>query len=411
MLVDRVVEIARNSTTVPGGACDDIHHCRTLLNIILSCVSTIFLCTWVALHPDVPDNPHEIGWKTGLLGDLRAKRIAIMPLAILVPEVILFLAFNQWIKSSEILTRTMHKYPECEWTEVHAQLLNMDGFQIVKQDGSRYRLYDSYEYNVKVPDSHKHLLTIPVEEINDKSKGDWIAKTFVVMQTVWFAAQVIARASQGLVVTKLELTVLGHVVVNIFIYWCWWHKPVDVKVPFDVYPIEKSVPFSFDNPRYYRKPRRGQPWRITLGTYIHGIVDYGLRPYMTWQPIVITVCGAIFGSAFGTVHLPAWNAQFPTHIESQLWRASAMVVTTAPGAGILLGYMTRLLLNLIFRRSQRSILRLNEIWITSQSIVMIHVYALARMCLLALALSTLRALPYDAYVTPSWTVIMPHMHI
>jgi hypothetical protein len=92
----------------------------------------------------------------------------------------------------------------------------MDGFQIVKQDGAQLRLRDSYEYYGTIPGSHKHLLTIPLEEINDKSKGDWIAKTFVVMQTVWFAIHVIARASQGLVVTKLELTVLGHVVLNIF---------------------------------------------------------------------------------------------------------------------------------------------------------------------------------------------------
>jgi hypothetical protein len=109
MLVDRVVEIARNSTTVPGSTCDDIHHRRTLLNIILSCASMIFLCAWVALHLDVPDNPHEIGWKRGLLGGLQAKRIVIMPLATFVPEVILYLAFTQWIESSEMLTRIMRK--------------------------------------------------------------------------------------------------------------------------------------------------------------------------------------------------------------------------------------------------------------------------------------------------------------
>ena len=39
--------------TLTSSTCRDIDGCRTLLNIISSCLSTIFICVWIAVHPDV----------------------------------------------------------------------------------------------------------------------------------------------------------------------------------------------------------------------------------------------------------------------------------------------------------------------------------------------------------------------
>ena len=54
MLIERITSQVANNTSSSTVTCDDIHHCRTIPGIILSCASTLFLCTWVALHPDVP---------------------------------------------------------------------------------------------------------------------------------------------------------------------------------------------------------------------------------------------------------------------------------------------------------------------------------------------------------------------
>jgi hypothetical protein len=35
-------------------SCNDLNHCRSLLGIIWSCFTTVFLCTWVAIHPNIP---------------------------------------------------------------------------------------------------------------------------------------------------------------------------------------------------------------------------------------------------------------------------------------------------------------------------------------------------------------------
>ena len=41
-------------SSIPS-SCEDLGHCRTLLGIVWSCITTIFLCTWVSIHPNVPE--------------------------------------------------------------------------------------------------------------------------------------------------------------------------------------------------------------------------------------------------------------------------------------------------------------------------------------------------------------------
>jgi len=52
------------------------------------------------------------------------------------------------------------------------------------------------------------LPSIRAKEIEDKSKGDFLAKGIVVLQTLWFVTQCIARGVQGLAITELELVTL-----------------------------------------------------------------------------------------------------------------------------------------------------------------------------------------------------------
>ncbi len=104
-----IIVSSNSSNTYPTIVCDDIHHCRTLLNIVVSCASTVFLCTWVASHPDVPGDPYEPWWRMRTVNDILEKRIAIVLVALLAPEIILWCAFLDWINSCEKLTRIMRK--------------------------------------------------------------------------------------------------------------------------------------------------------------------------------------------------------------------------------------------------------------------------------------------------------------
>ena len=111
MLIERITSQVANNTSSSTILCDDIHHCRTIPGIILSCASTVFLCTWVALHLDVPKYAYEPWWKIFSLdgGRFMEKRIQLMLLALLAPEVILTIAFLEWMDSSDVLTSVLGK--------------------------------------------------------------------------------------------------------------------------------------------------------------------------------------------------------------------------------------------------------------------------------------------------------------
>lgn len=103
MFAPRVIDIGTNSTSPLSAmmVCDDINRCRTLSSIIISCASTVFLCTWVSLHPDVPDDPYEPWWKIRNYDGILKNRVAMGLLALLAPEVILMEAFGDWVHSCE----------------------------------------------------------------------------------------------------------------------------------------------------------------------------------------------------------------------------------------------------------------------------------------------------------------------
>ena len=51
------------------------------------------------------------------------------------------------------------------------------------------------------------------------------------MTALWFCIGCINRFAQGLSISLLELSTLGHAFCTLFIYAMWWHKPLDVGEP------------------------------------------------------------------------------------------------------------------------------------------------------------------------------------
>ncbi len=68
-------------------------HRRTLLSIIWGCLATIFVCTWLSVHPNVPG--HKITTRGPI--SCTIERMKIMVTAILAPEVIVAWAAQQFI--------------------------------------------------------------------------------------------------------------------------------------------------------------------------------------------------------------------------------------------------------------------------------------------------------------------------
>jgi hypothetical protein len=89
-------------------ACGDQDSRRSIWSIVWSCLSTIFLCTWVSLHPNVVFRPEKpsAGWSERWIWDpLRHFWLYQLPLfvcALLVPEYILAWSIRQFIVAGQI---------------------------------------------------------------------------------------------------------------------------------------------------------------------------------------------------------------------------------------------------------------------------------------------------------------------
>jgi len=81
-----------------GSLAQQDHKPRTHFDIIWSCVSTLFICTWVAIHPNVPPRGE---------GHIRSlwRRIKLMLWTLVVPELILIWAYRQWAAARLGITR------------------------------------------------------------------------------------------------------------------------------------------------------------------------------------------------------------------------------------------------------------------------------------------------------------------
>ncbi|KZP18182.1 hypothetical protein FIBSPDRAFT_745779, partial [Athelia psychrophila] len=210
---------ASDPGTLPS--CLDIRYCRQTSDIVIGCLVTVFACTWVSLHPNVP-KPGTSSW--GKLGN----QVLFAVMALFLPEIIAIMAMNDLTRSRQILADRLYVAP---WTIVHCFFVQMDGFYLYGTDGKPIRPL-SGEDIVRLAE-HRYVPP-PQEELEDKSKGDWVSKGLAMVQTLWFIAQCIARRLQHLSITQIEVVTLSYCVINMVVYACWWYKPLSVDLPIRV---------------------------------------------------------------------------------------------------------------------------------------------------------------------------------
>ncbi|PPQ68598.1 hypothetical protein CVT26_003387 [Gymnopilus dilepis] len=438
---------------------------RSTWDILWSCVATIFACSWVAVHPNVPA-PEEAWQKTTL------RRLELMFWSLVTPEMMIFWAMRQWFGARH-LARVWKKKG---WTTTHGYFLEMGGFMLYDKDRP---------LGVLFPEMLKELYEqgkidfpiITAEEIRDRSKADALAKTIAVGQTTWFVAQCAARSFEGLEVTELELITVGLALLSGFMYFLWWNKPLDVKLGVPVYlldtPREKAkdveiedvvlfpdrVPvlqqfrfMSFKTGQFVlRIPRRikagGITWAIhaayALKFYpIHGIklavkrladmAKWPLLPPTTPEsqtrvgtfyaaPAANKVFNKIryfavtssLATAFGAIQVVGWSRlAFPSHFEMQLWTVSSVIITIIPFS-ILFSTLLVIVSDNVDRKHQKPVSRLLR-WLGAilgiLTMLIFPVYVVARLVLLFEAFGGLRSLPPRALDAVAWTSIIPHIY-
>ncbi|CVK99611.1 uncharacterized protein FMAN_02437 [Fusarium mangiferae] len=181
--------ITHSSTDAVAPAWIDSPNIRGTLDILQSCILTLIACIYTALHLDVPV---KTAWHYIFLYKL--KWVAITLFA---PEIALYTAADQL-----------------------QQAWNL-----------RSKLRSLQKTTPSDADHRGHWIPISKKKIDDKSKADYFQKILVVMQVIRMVLQCIARKIQNLPLSLLEVHTMVHVVCAIFLYLCWFRKPLNVLDP------------------------------------------------------------------------------------------------------------------------------------------------------------------------------------
>ncbi|ORY58714.1 uncharacterized protein BCR38DRAFT_352335 [Pseudomassariella vexata] len=209
---------------------------RGTVSLLFSCILTLTLCVWSAVHLNLPkcnEKDLKYTWryfKWSMLG-------------VFGPELVVWTAWRQYISAraltkmvKEVRKRHAKKNVDAshKWTMVHGFYAGMGGFvfDMESPDLSRGRPFISQWRRLHVTPHGVQLLTecgllpdIRREDIVDKSKTDATGKFICCIQAGWMLFQAATRVAVGLPVTPLEINTIGHVLCALATFILWWHKP------------------------------------------------------------------------------------------------------------------------------------------------------------------------------------------
>ncbi|KAM7203206.1 hypothetical protein V8F20_004148 [Naviculisporaceae sp. PSN 640] len=234
---------------------------RGTFSLIVSCLLTLTLCVWSALHLNVPAQ------HTGLRGRILEKTKWVL-YGIFAPELVVATAAAQfiaarWLKE-QIELDSKHRIGKGRgskvmsthrWTLSQCFYAVMGGFaadspwvdfrsrsqnEPNQTNDSDDRLENglSVKNRVAITAEGVRLLSflgrlphIQESHIEDKSKADWMAKSLICIQVGWMVVQVLARAIKQMPISLLEINTCGHVACAMAIYLLWWSKPLEIQEP------------------------------------------------------------------------------------------------------------------------------------------------------------------------------------
>lgn len=415
---------------------------RGTISLITTCLATIFLCTWVVIHPRV--------YKRESYANLH--KIALFFKTIFAPEFIAVEGLQEWAQCRR-MQRECADFTAGQFKVVHAFYVSMLSLRYQTPNGDRVIWPNQYTWLLQQGivrwEEHPNW-GLSFDDICDKSKSDNAAKLLALIQVTWFSAQCVLRVSYRLPLSHLESMTLGYIPLFIVTYFFWWNKPKDIRSPSLVSLPEMSleqmhifqsmaVSNKFDNeglkdqvsywnvwyltPRVFEKEEEdkirqeaqenkskspdqrlapAEPSVTTTDSGTHDIESsIAVRKDIVvahWDPDLyrsrIWPLTCLFGISFGALHLASWNTSFPTIVELWLWRVSAFVSIVSM---------------LIFMHFEKVVLRWDGI-LTILSLSSPIFYLISRVVMMGQVFTAMRAADpgiyetyeYSAYWLPFW---------
>ena len=135
----------------------------------------------------------------------------------------------------------------------------------------------------------------------------------------------------------------------------------------------------------------------------------GLLPSQIGLVMGMVLCSV--SMAFDGIHAAAWNAFFPSKVESKMWRFSSLYISSSGLLWCIINMLAKLWkpFDEYWNRTvlpQPSFAK--SIPLVACCAVRGAMYILVRAFLVIEAFISIRQLPASAYETPNWTQVIPH---
>ncbi|KAI4191756.1 MAG: hypothetical protein LQ348_003435 [Seirophora lacunosa] len=412
---------------------------RGTFDILWSCLFTIFLCTWVSLHLNVP-SPHET------YRHQFSRKARWMLQGIMAPEFVLAFATGQKVEA----TRSVEDFKPLalpgqgrpKWTIRHGFYANMGGFVLRPRESAAFPI-NSKQLLWLIKRGYVDYPKLSAKEVWDKSKADGFQKSLTCLQTGWFIIQILGRWIQRLPVTTLEITTLSFVLCTLVMFTQWANKPLDVESPTIVASSKSIAEILIEAGSAASQPYQQTPldfidnlspsWLTEVQPHLRFRTGPTMRPLPRFTNDRFPVIGAgpdavflfLFTMAYCGLHFVAWDFDFPTPLERSLWRAASIAIAACAFIfwvcetyqdGHRLGRWERWAAKLSTSKDgrintmekQRRNRRFIPVWEVIIMTPVTIVYTIARTYIVIEAFLCQRSLPIRAFETVQWSQYLPH---
>lgn len=360
---------------------------RGTWDIVSTCLSTIIACTWSIQHLNIPATD-DSGWTK------KKRKAKWMMVTVLFPELVLIHAMLEfymawsalrlmskeqkavewpwwsqkpsfsWLPSRRRDVGAKDKDQERQdgtdeskknrWTLTHCYFANMGGF-IYTAEGKR--LLVTAQQLAKVEDVSYASPEITEQDIEDKSKQDWLAKLIAALQILQLILSIITRHVEGLQFSQLETVTLSFAICGVLIYCAYFYKPQNIERAFEFkddankttgwfssLQVEKTYDGLWAIMQNKEAGSKEAGSKESNSEEIHGS-KYQKAPRVPNDNIPINSSGndvhtavyllALSSGLFGAIHAIAWHFEFPTEAERLLWQIATCISAASPVVGLI----------------------------------------------------------------------------
>ncbi|RAH64382.1 uncharacterized protein BO66DRAFT_242417 [Aspergillus aculeatinus CBS 121060] len=320
---------------------------RGSIDILWSCCTTVILCCWVSVYPNV-GSPNDSKWHP------LVDKFNLFCISLLGPDFLFGIAWGQFEsarRSVKVFRQDNRLNKTFVWTYRHAFFVDMGGIHLRSPDFPQGFPIDAQQLYYLL--SHDYIDMPDMEQmaIEERNSADTLSRLITVFQAFWFLVSTFERFRLGISVTTLELTTVAFALVMLASSITWFYKPsitrpryISTKNDITVQAIRELMKrtthpqlpdhwyrtpldyithdrFGIDiHWKYYTRltqimripifsrPIRARPWdRFPSDTW--------LTPEYKYSPLALII---LLG--FSALFLVAWDFYFPTYTEKILWR-------------------------------------------------------------------------------------------